>query len=27
VNAVEQVRQYLTTKGLTVNWILGGSGA
>lgn len=27
VNAVEQVRNLLTNKGLTVNWILGGSGA
>jgi hypothetical protein len=27
VNAVEQVRNFLTTRGLTVNWVLGGEGA
>lgn len=27
VNAAEQVRDYLTGKGLTVNWILGGEGS
>jgi hypothetical protein len=27
INAVEQVRNYLTSRGLTVNWILGGVGA
>jgi hypothetical protein len=27
VNAVEQVRNFLSTRGLTVNWILGGQGA
>ena len=27
VNAVEQVRSFLSSKGLTVNWILGGTGA
>ena len=27
INAVEQVRNFLTSRGLTVNWILGGTGA
>lgn len=27
INAVEQVRNFLTSRGLTVNWILGGAGA
>jgi len=27
VNAVEQVRDFLTRQGLTVHWILGGEGA
>jgi hypothetical protein len=27
INAVEQVRSYLSSRGLTVNWILGGTGA
>jgi hypothetical protein len=27
INAAEQVRNYLTSQGLTVNWILGGVGA
>src|SRR5262245_33534577 len=27
VNAVEPVRNVLATRGLTVNWILGGEGA
>jgi hypothetical protein len=27
VNAVEQVRGFMLTHGLTVNWVLGGSGA
>jgi hypothetical protein len=27
VNAVEQVRSFMLSHGLTVNWILGGSGA
>ena len=27
VNAVEQVRNFLSSRGLTVNWILGGEGA
>jgi hypothetical protein len=27
INAVEQVRNFLTSRGLTVNWILGGEGA
>ncbi len=27
INAVEQVRNFLSTRGLTVNWILGGEGA
>ncbi len=27
VNAVEQVRTFLTSQGLTVNWVLGGTGA
>jgi hypothetical protein len=27
VNAVEQVRNFLSSKGLTVNWVLGGTGA
>lgn len=27
VNAVEQVRNFLFSRGLTVNWILGGEGA
>ena len=27
VNAVEQVRSFLSSRGLTVNWILGGEGA
>jgi len=26
VNAVEQVRNFLTSRGLTVNWVLGGAG-
>jgi hypothetical protein len=27
VNAVEQVRSFMASRGLTVNWILGGDGA
>jgi hypothetical protein len=27
INAVEQVRNFLSSRGLTVNWILGGEGA
>jgi hypothetical protein len=27
VNAVEQVRNFLSSQGLTVNWVLGGTGA
>jgi hypothetical protein len=27
INAVEQVRNFLSSHGLTVNWILGGTGA
>ena len=27
INAVEQVRSFMTSRGLTVNWILGGEGA
>jgi hypothetical protein len=27
VNAVEQVRSFMLSHGLTVNWVLGGSGA
>ena len=27
INAVEQVRNFLTSQGLTVNWILGGEGS
>jgi hypothetical protein len=27
INAVEQVRNFLSSQGLTVNWILGGTGA
>jgi hypothetical protein len=27
VNVVEQVRNFLSSRGLTVNWILGGEGA
>ena len=27
VNAVEQVRNFLSNRGLTVNWVLGGEGA
>jgi hypothetical protein len=27
INAVEQVRSFLVSRGLTVNWILGGEGA
>jgi len=27
INAVEQVRRYLSNQGLTVNWVLGGVGA
>jgi hypothetical protein len=27
INAVEQVRNYLSSRGLTVNWVLGGIGA
>ena len=27
VNAVEQVRNFLSSSGLTVNWVLGGAGA
>jgi hypothetical protein len=27
VNAVEQIRNFLSSRGLTVNWILGGEGA
>jgi hypothetical protein len=27
VNSVEQVRSFLASQGLTVNWILGGTGA
>jgi hypothetical protein len=27
INAVEQVRNFLSSQGLTVNWILGGIGA
>lgn len=27
INAVEQVRNFLASRGLTVNWILGGEGA
>ena len=27
INAAEQVRSFLTSRGLTVNWILGGEGA
>ena len=27
INAVEQLRSFLTNRGLTVNWILGGEGA
>jgi hypothetical protein len=27
VNAVEQVRSFMLGHGLTVNWVLGGSGA
>src|SRR5262249_36908086 len=26
-NAVEQVRNFMASRGLTVNWILGGEGA
>lgn len=26
VNAVEQVRNFLSSRGLTVNWVLGGEG-
>ena len=26
INAVEQLRSFLTNRGLTVNWILGGEG-
>jgi hypothetical protein len=26
INAVEQVRNFLAGRGLTVNWILGGVG-
>ena len=27
INAVEQLRSFLTNRGLTVNWILGGEGS
>jgi hypothetical protein len=27
INAVEQVRNFMAGRGLTVNWVLGGSGA
>jgi hypothetical protein len=27
INAVEQVRSFLSAQGLTVNWVLGGTGA
>jgi hypothetical protein len=27
INAVEQVRNFMASRGLTVNWILGGEGA
>jgi hypothetical protein len=27
INAVEQVRNFMAGRGLTVNWILGGEGA
>lgn len=27
INAVEQVRNFLSSRGLTVNWVLGGEGA
>jgi hypothetical protein len=27
VNAVEQVRNFMVNQGLTVNWVLGGTGA
>jgi hypothetical protein len=27
INAVEQVRSFMASRGLTVNWILGGEGA
>ena len=27
VNAVEQVRIFMLGRGLTVNWVLGGTGA
>jgi len=27
INAVEQVRNFMASRGLTVNWVLGGEGA
>ncbi|MFH1421461.1 MAG: hypothetical protein ABIH42_01910 [Planctomycetota bacterium] len=27
VNEIEHVRNFLSNRGLTVNWILGGEGA
>jgi hypothetical protein len=27
INAMEQVRNFMASRGLTVNWILGGEGA
>jgi hypothetical protein len=27
INAAEQVRSFMASRGLTVNWILGGEGA